>query len=159
MTEKATFTIREYKADDQSSVIGLLRLNTPEYFSSEEELDLIHYLQHEIDHYYVVESNGLIIGCGGINFAEDKTVGKISWDILHPDFQGQSIGSALLKYRIKELQQTYHIQKITVRTSQLVYRFYEKNGFVLTKIAKDYWAPGYDLYSMRYDPEALQKQL
>ncbi|MGY5252285.1 GNAT family N-acetyltransferase [Sphingobacterium spiritivorum] len=158
MTEKTAFTIREFEADDHAQIIGLLRLNTPEYFSSEEEADLIHYLQHEIDHYYVVESDGVIIGCGGINFAEDKTVGKISWDILHPDFQGQSIGSALLKYRINELQHTYHIQKITVRTSQLVYKFYEKNGFILTKIAKDYWAPGYDLYSMRYDPGRDEKQ-
>ena len=47
---------------------------------------------------------GHVVGCGGINFAENKTIGKISWDIIHPDFQGKSLGTKLLKYRIEVLE-------------------------------------------------------
>jgi len=37
--------------------------------------------------------------------------------------------SALLKYRIEKIKSINGIQKITVRTSQLAYKFYEKQGF------------------------------
>ena len=71
-------------------------------------------------------SIGHVVGCGGINFAENKTIGKISWDIIHPDFQGKSLGTKLLKYRIEVLKTIPGIQKITVRTLQVTYKFYEK---------------------------------
>jgi len=39
---------------------------------------------------------------------------------------------------------------MTVRTSQFVYGFYEKHGFELKKVVKNYWAQGFDLYDMEY---------
>ena len=69
---------------------------------------------------------GHVVGCGVINFAENKTIGKISWDIIHPDFQGKSLGTKLLKCRIEVLKTIPGIQKITVRTLQVAYKFYEK---------------------------------
>lgn len=91
-----------------------------------------------------------IAGCGGINFSENGSTGKISWDILYPQYQGKGLGTTLLHYRINKLKEMEHIKAITVRTSQLVYRFYEKNGFVLQEVVKDYWAKGFDLYQMNY---------
>jgi hypothetical protein len=35
-----------------------------------------------------------------------------------------------------------------VRTTQLVYPFYQKAGFTLDKVEQDYWANGFDLYQM-----------
>ena len=89
-----------------------------------------------------------IVGCGGINFAENGTIGKISWDMIHPAFQGKSLGTKLLKHRIEVLESISSVEKITVRTSQVAYRFYEKQGFVLNDIKKNYWAEGFDMYSM-----------
>jgi len=143
-------TIREYQSKDKSSIIDLLKRNTPQYFSPEEEKDLIHYLDHEIEQYFVVEYDAEIVGCGGFNFSEDLTVGKISWDILHPEYQGKGIGSLLLNYRIDKLKSLNHIKIISVRTSQLVYQFYEKLGFSLLEVKKDYWAKDFDLYQMEY---------
>lgn len=142
--------IRTYQPEDKHHVLHLLRLNTPNYFAPEEETDLIFYLNQELELYYVVEFNSEIIGCGGINFAENKTIGKISWDILHPDYQGKIIGTQLLQFRLEKLKAIKNIEKITVRTSQFVYKFYEKQGFHLLKIRKDYWAKGFDLYDMEY---------
>jgi len=142
--------IRTYHPNDKQAIITLLRLNTPAYFSPEEENDLVYYLDNEIDEYYVLEMNNIIIGCGGINYDEDGTTGKISWDILHPDYQGKGFGSLLLSFRIEKLKELKHITTISVRTSQLVYRFYEKYGFKLVETIKDYWAPGIDMYRMIY---------
>lgn len=41
------------------------------------------------------------------------------------------------------------IKFIVVRTTQLVYGFYEKRSFKLEKVEKDYWAKNYDFYQMQ----------
>ena len=143
-------TIREYDTKDKNEVINLIRLNTPEYFALDEEEDLNKYLETERELYYVLLYDQKLVGCGGINFADNNTTGKISWDILHPDYQGKSFGTKLLKHRIDKLNSINGVQKITVRTSQVAYKFYEKQGFELFEIKKDYWAEGFDMYNMEY---------
>lgn len=143
-------TIREYTEADKNEVINLIRSNTPKFFAVEEEEDFKDYLESEIELYYVLLFNHKIVGCGGINFFENKSVAKISWDIFHPDFQGKSLGSMLMKYRLGILDCNTSIQKVVVRTSQIAYKFYEKQGFKLILIKRDYWSIGYDLYYMEF---------
>lgn len=143
-------TIREYEPNDLEDIVTLIRLNTPDFFATDEENDLINYLETERELYYVVLYDEIIVGCGGINFSKDKTSAKISWDIFHPDYQGKSLGSKLLKHRIAILNTIDSVQKISVRTSQVAYKFYEKHDFGLFEIIKDYWADGFDLYNMEY---------
>ena len=140
--------IRPYEKTDKADVINLFRLNTPLYFSTEEEADLIYFLENEREQYYVVVINEEIVGCGGYNFSEDKSTGIICWDIVHPNFQGKSVGRNLLNYRITQIKNVKSICKITVRTSQLVYPFYEKQGFIIVEIVQDYWSKGFHLYRM-----------
>ena len=142
--------IREYQQADKNAVMDLIRQNIPEYFAPEEEADFSSYLDSGRELYYVLLFNNRIAGCGGINFAENKTIGRISWDIIHPEYQGKSLGTQLLIHRIEKLKSIGSIQKITVRTSQLAYKFYEKQGFVLKETQKNYWAEGFDMYRMEY---------
>jgi ribosomal-protein-alanine N-acetyltransferase len=143
-------SIREYEAKDKNEVINLIRLNTPEYFAVEEEDCFIKYLETEIELYYVLLNDQKIVGCGGINFTDNNTTGKISWDIFHPDYQGKSLGTKLLKHRIEQLNSINGIQKIIVRTSQVAYKFYLKQGFELLEIKKNFWAEGFDMHNMIY---------
>lgn len=143
-------TIREYKVTDNQDVIDLIKLNIPEFFAVSEEEDFKEYLDNERELYYVLLYDDEIVGCGGINFSDDRTMAKISWDIFHPDYQGKSLGTQLLKYRLDIIKSMDHIQKITVRTSQFAYVFYKKQGFEIFEIVKDYWSPGFDLYNMEY---------
>jgi ribosomal-protein-alanine N-acetyltransferase len=142
--------IRAYSKTDQVHVLDLLKLNTPDFFSEDEKEDFIYYLENEIEQYFVLEYDQTIIGCGGINFAENYTIGKISWDILHPKYQRKGFGNLLLTYRIDILKSIKSIQTISVRTSQLAYKFYEKLGFNLIEVNKDFWAEGFDLYRMEF---------
>ena len=143
-------TIREYETNDKNEVIKLISLNTPTHFAVDEEEDLNKYLESEIELYYVLLYDEKIVGCGGINFADNNTTGKISWDIFHPGYQRKSLGTKLLKHRLNKLNSIDGIQKIIVRTSQVAYKFYEKHGFELIEIKKDYWAAGFDMYNMEY---------
>lgn len=151
MTQDNSIVIREYLTTDKEVVMNLIKLNTPNFFAKEEVNDLSNYLDKEIELYYVLLVDGKVVGCGGINLAEKRTIGKISWDIMHPDYQGKSLGKKLLRYRIEVLKAIPSIKKITVRTSQLAYKFYEKQGFTLNEIKRNYWADGFDMYSMQYN--------
>ena len=143
--------IREYSNNDKSKTIELLRQNTPEYFASSEEVDYEKYLENEIEDYFVYEENSTIIGAGGINYLWDEKIARISWDIIDSKNQGKGIGKKLIQHRINHLNKKPNIELIIVRTTQLVYRFYEKMGFELEKIEKDFWAKGFDLYHMKMD--------
>ena len=145
-----SYRIRSYTESDRPSVLKLLALNTPNRFSPKEKEDFEHYLNKEIEQFFVVEIGDEIIGCGGINFSNDPTTGKISWDIINPDFQGQGIGKACLDYRIDILKKYPRLDRIIVRTSQHAFQFYEKNGFELLEIHNDYWAKGFDMYLMKF---------
>lgn len=143
--------IRQYNIDDKSKLIEILKLNVPHFFAESEIEDLGNYLDSEVEQYFVAELNEEIIGAGGINFENDYKTGKISWDFINPQFQGIGLGTQLLRYRIELLKSMDSIEIISVRTSQLAYKFYEKNGFVLKEIHKDYWAKGFDMYKMIYE--------
>lgn len=141
-------SIREYTPADKPYLIALLRLNTPHYFSPEEEQDLINYLDNSIYKYYVLTKDNRIVGAGGINLSDDFTTGILSWDFFHPDYHGQGLGTILTRFRIQKIKEISTVTTMRVRTSQLTYKFYGKLGFKIREISKDYWAEGLDLYRM-----------
>lgn len=145
---KEVITIRPYHNSDLSALLDLIELNIPKYFTFSEKEDFENYLTHERELYFVISSGAKIVGCGGINFKDKNTKGFISWDIIHPDYQGESLGTKLLNHRIALLKSLKTVENIIVRTSQLTYVFYEKNGFNLKEKVIDYWAIGFDLYYM-----------
>ena len=141
--------IRKYTTKDKSRVLELFRLNTPNYFDASEEADFIKYLDHEVEDYFVYEQNSKILGAGGINYFLEEKSARISWDMVDSKSQGKGIGKKLTQHRINHLKGNPKIEIIRVRTSQHAYKFYEKMGFELEKIEKEYWAKNFDLYLMQ----------
>lgn len=140
--------IRPYQPTDFNELINLVRLNTPEFFAESEETDFIDYLENELEDYFVILENNTIIGSGGINYFPKEKVARISWDMIHPDFQGKGVGRALTEHRLNVIKNRNDVALVMVRTSQLAYQFYQKMGFELEKIEKNFWAEGFDLYQM-----------
>ena len=143
-------TIRSYSVKDKAAVLNLMELSTPKYFAVSEKPDFENYLEHELELYFVIELHHQIIGCGGINFESNQTIGIISWDIIHPEFHGKKLGTQLLHHRLAILNDLKHIEIVIVRTSQHTDQFYQKNGFQLVEIVPNYWAEGFDLYYMEH---------
>ncbi len=141
--------IRAYSNKDDSKLVELVRKNTPTYFDPSEEIDFKNYLRKELEDYFVYEQNFEIIGAGGINYFPKEKLARISWDIVEPKCQGKGIGKELTQYRLNHLSRNKNIDSIVVRTTQLTYQFYEKMGFELEKVEKDFWAKNFDLYQMR----------
>jgi [ribosomal protein S18]-alanine N-acetyltransferase len=140
--------IRPYTRSDKPALIALLKLNIPKYFAEAEEADFVEYLEQHLEDYFVVEEAGVIVGAGGINYFPNEKLARLSWDVVHPSYQGKGIGRGLTQHRINHIKANPGISLIVVRTTQLVYPFYQKIGFTLIKTEKDYWAEGFDLYEM-----------
>lgn len=140
--------IRSYNESDRGSLISILKLNIPEYFAKEELDDFEEYLDNHLEYYYVVVDNDQIVGAGGINTTDRDDIVRISWDFFNPECQGKGFGSSLLNYRIEVIKKMDKVSTIEVRTSQLAYKFYEKCGFDLKEVTKDFWAAGFDLFLM-----------
>lgn len=140
--------IRNYIPSDKSAVINLLRLNTPTFFAPAEERDFEQYLESELEDYFVVIEKDKIIGCGGVNYFPSEKSARISWDMISPQFHGKGIGKQLVENRLQLLLKNPEIDFIVVRTSQHTFQFYEKMGFEIKQVVKDFWAEGFDLYEM-----------
>ncbi|TXK33890.1 GNAT family N-acetyltransferase [Pontibacter qinzhouensis] len=146
--------IRPYTPTDNEFLLELLRCNTPAFFAPSEEQDFVEYLAHHAQFYFVVEEAGKILGSGGFNWFDDGRIARISWDIIHPDFQGKGIGKELTLFRLNEIRKNPAVRLIVVRTTQLVFPFYQKLGFSLEKTEKDFWAEGFDLYQLKLEISA-----
>jgi|SRR5690554_1869904 len=144
------FKIRTYTQADKAGLVGLLKLNIPHYFAESQIEEFKNYLDNQVEEYFIIEKFDKLIGAGGINFNHYNQEGRISWDLINPNFQGKGAGKKLLDYRLNRLKSMDNIEKITVRTTQMAYKFYEKNGFQLQNIMKNHWAKGFDLYRMKY---------
>ena len=140
--------VRKYNDSDRTKVLELFKKNTPEYFTPTEEKDLIYYLDNHAENFYVLKVDNKIVCCGGYNISEDPEVVRISWDIVDPQHQGKGFGGELTLFRIEKMSEIPGVKTLSVRTSQLAYKFYERFGFVLKEKVKDFWAPGFDMYRM-----------
>lgn len=147
MTQQ-TYHIQVYQNTDKARLLELLALNTPQYFASEEAADFAHYLDNEVDDYFIVLEGDSIIACGGINYFREQNKAHISWDMVHPDFQRKGIGKLLLKHRLSLIRAEEGIHSVVVNTSQFAEPFYAGQGFKLLSEEKDYWAKGIHLMHM-----------
>jgi [ribosomal protein S18]-alanine N-acetyltransferase len=141
--------IRAYHPSDKNQLLALLNLNIPRFFDPAEAADFAEYLENHREDYFVVVQDGVLVGCGGINYFLHESTARLSWDIIHPGYQGKGIGRELTLHRINAIRNKPAIKTIMVRTTQWVYPFYEKMGFELEKTEKDFWAQGLDLYLMK----------
>ncbi|MCB0687059.1 MAG: GNAT family N-acetyltransferase, partial [Saprospiraceae bacterium] len=109
--------LRPYRQDDFDKVIRVFQTNVPQFFAPQEEQEFAIYLQEKREDYYIVEISEQVVGGGGINYFPQQHLARISWDFLHPDFQGKGYGKALTLYRIQKIQSDPQYDTVMVRTS------------------------------------------
>jgi N-acetylglutamate synthase-like GNAT family acetyltransferase len=145
--------IRPYKQADKETLVEIFKLNTPQYFDPKEINDFTEYLENYSDTYLTLEHEGKIVGGAGYYVKEEDKSGRITWIFFHPDASGLGLGRQIVDHCLIMLKQEPEVEKFVVTTSQLAYKFFEKFGYKLTKIEKDYWGLGLDLYEMEMNNE------
>ena len=142
--------IQAYSPSDIPELLELLQTRIPDFFHPSELADYEQYLREEVYQYFVWREKNRILGAGGLNYLSEQQETRISWDVVHPSAEGKGIGAQLAQHRIRLAREQHPNCVLIVRTSQLAYGFYEKQGFELKKVEKDYWAEGFDLYQMEW---------
>ena len=151
--------IRPYTAADRQACLEAFRSNMPQYFAVAELPDFESWLDQQAEQaapapantaekYYVIEKSSKVIGCGGYYIELDKQTAFMTWGLIHSDYHKQGIGRELFQYRINLIQSICPTCKIVLDTSQYVSPFFQKLGFSIIKITKDFYAKGIDRYDM-----------
>jgi N-acetylglutamate synthase-like GNAT family acetyltransferase len=151
--------IRKYSVEDKPHCLETFKSNVPDFFTVEEINDFENFLdQFEIRNesreplartlFYVVESDGKIVGCGGFGDKENNKIISLAWAHIHRDYHKHGFGKLLLEYRLEKIKSLFPNQTVFIDTTQHSTPFYEKYGFITQKITKDFYAPGLDRYDL-----------
>ena len=143
--------IRTAQKQDFKFLSKIFSLNVPKYFDKKELNDFKKYFNSKnIESYFIIESQGKVVGGGGYAYENVKTA-RICWLFIDPNYHGFGFGKKLVNYCIKILKNNRRLNVIEVETSNLTYKFYEKLNFKIEYIKKDYWPNNDDLYFMKID--------
>ncbi len=151
--------IRPYLATDKPDCLEAFKSNMPEFFAPAELPDFESWLDQQAapaatdesksrEQYFVAELNGRAVGCGGYYIDLDTNKAIMTWGMIHRSLHRQGIGRQLFQYRIALIKSISPDSTIVLDTSQHAYPFFQKLGFVITKITRDFYAKGIDRYDM-----------
>jgi hypothetical protein len=85
-------------------------------FCPKENEDLDDSLQHKVQKLFVVALENQISGAAVINFDDNGTTAKTSWDFIHPFIQVIYLVGKVLRHRLDLLKASKEVEKIALRT-------------------------------------------
>jgi N-acetylglutamate synthase and related acetyltransferases len=147
--------IRLYTAADRQACIAAFKSNMPKFFMPDELTDFENWLgkvETTNESYFVVEQDNEVIGCGGYYIEPDKQTARMTWGLVHNSLHKKGIGKALILHRIAAIKAIAPQCIIGLDTTQHSYTFFEKLGFVTTKITPDSYGEGMHRYDMELNP-------
>ena len=145
--------IRPYGKDDRLYCIALFNSNVPLYFAENElnhfefwldgkDQNILAYQNTQKEYFYVLESQGKVIACGGMYLPKNEQRINLVWGMVHQNFHKKGFGSELLKYRLEEAEIFFPLFPLTLDTTQHSSGFFEKFNFTTIKTTENYYAPG-----------------
>ena len=150
--------IREFVKADKEECIKAFKSNVPVYFTEDEVNDFERFLDTystqlikttiRRTYYYVVVLDAKIIGSGGFGDKENNGVISLAWGLIHTNYHKKGFGKKLFLYRLEKLKHLYVNPQVVLDTTQHTYTFFEKMGFVITKITEDFYTKGMHRYDM-----------
>ena len=96
--------IRSAQKQDFKFLSKIFSLNVPKYFDKKELNDFKKYFNSKnLESYFIIESQGKVLGGGGYAYENMKTA-RICWLFIDPNYHGFGFGKKLVNYCIKILK-------------------------------------------------------
>lgn len=144
----ANIEFKPFNKSYQTACVELFKSNLDGYFSPDEVLDFILFLENLTadQHYYVGLDGQDIVACGG--WGENEKGYNLRWGMIDNQRHQKGLGSQLLEFRINKIYELYGGVNIYIKTSGKAHGFFEKFGFQVLEIIPDGIYEGIDEVQM-----------
>lgn len=137
-----TCTLREYTPEDRDACLAVYLSNEGEYFPEGAAERFADFLEHGTSYMLVVEHEGVIAGCGGLELSGDGPWATLWHGMVHRDRRGLGLGTTLLAARLSLLETEGHPVQVRARAGTSAAPFYGRFGFDLAQVVQHYYATG-----------------
>jgi N-acetylglutamate synthase-like GNAT family acetyltransferase len=121
--------IREYHADDLEACLEVYRSNAPDFLSPEGIAYFTDFLELGTSYYLVIEHDGDIIGCGGLELVGDSDAATLVYGMIHSEYHRRGFGATLLAARLALLEVDDRPIDVWALTPTASMPFYGRFGF------------------------------
>jgi N-acetylglutamate synthase-like GNAT family acetyltransferase len=121
--------IREHQPEDLEACIEVYRSNEPDFLAPEGLENFIEFLKLGTSYYLVIEHDGDVIGCGGLELVGDSDSSTLVYGMVHREYHRRGFGTTLLAARIALLEVEDRPIDLWMRTSTASMPFYGRFGF------------------------------
>lgn len=140
--------LRTYTITDRDACLAIFDSNRSAFFAAEERDLFVAFLDDLRCDYFVIESKGEIVGCGGFWLDRENGRAVLVWGMVRNNRHLQGIGSYLLLARLQTIGLQAPGILVTLDTSQHTAEFYARFGFEVQKITENGYAQGLHRYDM-----------
>lgn len=113
-------------------------------------------LEMEIDHFTIIERDGMVIGCGALYPFPEESMAEMACVAIHPHYRNSNRGD-LLVAKVEEEARRQHIRKLFVLTTRSIHWFRER-GFEPVEVS-DLPMAKQELYNYQRRSKILLKNL
>ncbi len=135
-------TLREYTPDDLDACLRVYRSNEGEFFPEGAVKHFEDFLEHGTSYLLVVEQEGVVVGCGGLELSGDGPWATMVHGMIHHEHRRRGLGSTLLAARLSLVETEGRPVQIRVRSGTPAAPFFGRFGFELAQVVRDYYGPG-----------------
>ena len=136
--------LRLYEPSDRAACVSVFDSLTPDLLDGACLASFKSWLDNPAGPYFVMEHDQSVVGCGGYEIAADGTTARLSWGMVHRKHQRMGLGRFLLMYRIREIGRAGNATLAVADSPRPSAGFFEKQGFRISRIVNDGYAPGFD---------------
>jgi ribosomal protein S18 acetylase RimI-like enzyme len=125
----AACRIREFSAEDLEACVEIHRSNQPDFVDPGDLDSFVALLEGGTSYFLVIEHDGDVIGCGGLELVGDPDSATLVHSMVHREYQRRGFGSALFAAQLSLLEHEERPIDLRTTAGDEMAGFYERLGF------------------------------